>query len=88
MLPAPARGDFFPEALLPEMCRVLSIDPTELPVIWDADFMYGPKDASGEDTYVLCEINVSEVHPFPDEALMPLAEETLRRVRARRSPST
>jgi hypothetical protein len=69
---------------LPEMCRVLSIDPAELPVIWDADFLYGPKDAAGEDTYVLCEINISSVYPFPDEALMPLAEETLRRVHARR----
>jgi hypothetical protein len=69
---------------LPEMCRALSIDPAELPVIWDADFMYGPKDAAGEDTYVLCEINISEVYPFPDEALVPLAEETLRRVHARR----
>jgi hypothetical protein len=70
---------------LPEMCRVLSIDSAELPVIWDADFMYGPKDAAGEDTYVLCEINISSVYPFPDEALRPLAEETLRRVRARRA---
>ena len=69
---------------LPEMCRVLSIEPAELPVIWDADFMYGPKDAAGEDTYVLCEINISSVYPFPDEALMPLAEETLRRLHARR----
>jgi len=65
------------------MCRVLSIDPGELPVIWDADFMYGPKNAAGEDTYVLCEINISSVYPFPDEALGPLAEETLRRLRAR-----
>jgi len=54
------------------------------PVIWDADFMYGAKDAAGEDTHVLCEINISEVYPFPDEALIPLAEETLRRVHARR----
>jgi len=68
---------------LPEMCRVLSIDPVELPVIWDADFMYGPKNAAGEDTYVLCEINISSVYPFPDEALAPLAEEALRRLRAR-----
>src|SRR5262245_42729227 len=68
---------------LPEMCRVLSIDPEELPVIWDADFMYGPKDAAGEDTYILCEINISSVYPFPDAALVPLAEETLRRLRAR-----
>ena len=27
-----------------------------------------PKDASGEDTYVLCEINVSAVWPFPPMA--------------------
>jgi len=46
--------------------------------------MYGAKDAAGEDTHVLCEINISEVYPFPDEALIPLAEETLRRVHARR----
>ena len=49
--------------------------------------MYGPKDASGDDTYVLCKINVSSVYPFPDEALEPLAEETLRRVRARSTPT-
>src|SRR5262249_15300502 len=68
---------------LPEMCRMLSIDPAALPVIWDADFMYGPKNAAGEDTYVLCEINISSVYPFPDEALVPLAEDTLRRLRGR-----
>jgi len=85
----PTRPDFqklknrFESEWLPEMCRVLSIDPADLPVIWDADFMYGSKDAAGEDTYVLCEINISSVHPFPDDALGPLAEETLRRLRAR-----
>ena len=56
---------------LPEMCGVLSIDPAELPVIWDADFMYGPKDEAGEDTYVLCEINISSVYAFPDEGAHP-----------------
>jgi hypothetical protein len=86
----PTRSDFqklknrLEREWLPEMCRVLSIDPKELPVIWDADFMYGSKDAAGEDTYVLCEINISSVYPFPDEALRPLAEETLRRLHARR----
>ena len=35
------------------------IDAASLPIIWDADFLYGPRTASGEDTYVLCEINVS-----------------------------
>jgi hypothetical protein len=31
-------------------------------------------------TYVLCEINVSAVSPFPDEALNPLAKEVARRL--------
>jgi hypothetical protein len=37
----------------------LQITAEELPLIWDADFLYGPKNFDGEDTYVLCEINVS-----------------------------
>lgn len=57
-----------------EMQRLLDIETDSLPALWDADFLYGPKDASGEDTYVLCEINVSSVFPFPDEALEPLAD--------------
>ena len=63
---------------IPEMLRVLDLDVYSLPVLWDADFLYGPKNASGEDTYVLCEINVSAVYPFPDEALGPLAAEVSR----------
>ena len=56
-----------------ELCRTLDIDPGSLPMLWDADLLYGPRDAAGEDTYVLCEINVSSVYPFPDSALEPLA---------------
>jgi hypothetical protein len=53
---------------IPAMMRRLAIDPADLPVIWDADFLYGPRTASGDDTYVLCEINISAVLPIPDEA--------------------
>jgi hypothetical protein len=67
-----------------ELCRTLALDRDALPVIWDADFLYGPKTAAGDDTYVLCEINVSSVYPFPDDALRPLAEETFARLDARR----
>lgn len=56
------------------LCQTLDIAPEALPLIWDADFLYGPKAASGEDTYVLCEINASSVYPFPDAALEPLAQ--------------
>jgi hypothetical protein len=51
----------------PQMMQLLDIDAGSLPIIWDADFLYGPRDASGEDTYVLCEINVSSVFPFPEQ---------------------
>ena len=64
---------------VPAMQKVLDIDTAELPVLWDCDFMFGPKNAAGEDTYVLCEINVSSVSPFPDSAVAPLAAATLAR---------
>jgi hypothetical protein len=57
----------------PQMVHVLGIDFVSLPIIWDADFLYGPRDASGRDTYVLCEINVSSVFPFPEEAPAEIA---------------
>jgi len=65
---------------VPALCAARSLDL--LPVIWDADFLHG--DADGE-AYVLCEINVSSVFPFPDETLQPLAAETRRRLLARSS---
>jgi len=55
------------------MMHVLGIDFGSPPIIWDADFLYGPRDASGRDTYVLCEINVSSVFPFPEEAPAEIA---------------
>ena len=65
-----------------EMQRLLDIETESLPALWDADFLYGLKDASGEDTFVLCEINVSSVFPFPDEALEPLADAVAKRLGA------
>jgi len=65
------------EEWLPAARHKLEIDMRELPLLWDCDFLLGPKAASGEDTYVLCEINVSSVSPFPDSALEPLARATL-----------
>jgi hypothetical protein len=59
------------------------IATVELPVLWDADFLLGPKDASGEDSYVLCEINVSSVSPFPDSAAPLLARAALDLIRVR-----
>lgn len=62
------------------LCTTLDIERARLPLIWDADLLYGPKTDDGEDTYVLCEINVSCVTPFPDSALELLAQTTLKRL--------
>jgi len=67
---------------VPQMMEILSLDPASLPIIWDADFLYGPRTASGEDTYVLCEINVSSCFAIPDEAPAAIARLTLDRLRA------
>ena len=66
----------------PQMMRVLDIAASSMPVLWDADFLYGPRTASGDDTYVLCEINVSAVSPFPEQAPAAVAERVLSRLRA------
>jgi len=62
---------------VPQMTRILGIGPHELPVIWDADFLYGPKTVSDSDTYVLCEINASAVWPFPPMAAPTVAAAAL-----------
>ena len=86
----PTRADFqrlkdmLEEQWLDELCAAVGIEKRDLPLLWDADFLYGAKDADGADTYVLCEINVSSVYPFPDDALVPLAMATQTRLAERR----
>ena len=69
---------------IPLLQRILDIPTESLPVIWDADFLCGPKSSAGEASYTLCEINVSCVSPFPDSALPKLVETTMRQIRERR----
>lgn len=72
----------------PQMMSVLGIDAASLPIIWDADFLYGPRTAAGEDTYVLCEINVSSVFAIPDQAPAEIARLAAARLEdADRSPA-
>lgn len=54
-------------------------------MIWDADFLLGPKNADGKDPYILCELNVSGVFPIPDESIIPLAAATVERAMASRT---
>ena len=73
---------------IPQMTELLGLAEGDLPVMWDADFLLGPKDAGGADTYVLCEINASSVFPIPDEAPDALAAATLRRLAEARARSS
>ena len=70
----------------PQMMQVLDIDAASLPIIWDADFLHGPRTASGEDTYVLCEINVSSVFAIPEQAPAAIARLTMSRIIAYAAP--
>jgi hypothetical protein len=76
---------------VPGLQRLLGIATDDLPALWDADFLYGPKTPEGNDTYVLCEINVSAVAPYPDTAARPAALWAVERAReasARRRSAT
>jgi hypothetical protein len=65
------------------MMQLLGLDREKLPIVWDADFLYGPRTPTGDDTYLLCEINVSSVFAIPDEASAAIARLTLRRLQQR-----
>jgi len=64
------------------MMQILGLNLTALPIIWDADFLYGPRDAAGLDSYVLCKINVSSCFAIPDEAPAAIAKLALARCRS------
>lgn len=52
----------------------------QLPLLWDCDFMFGDRLIAGEERFVLCEINVSSVSPFPPSAVQPLVDAIRRRL--------
>jgi Domain of unknown function (DUF6815) len=68
---------------LPDLQRVLGLEPHELPVIWDADLVHG--DDGG---YVLLEINCSSTFAFPEFAMPAVARAAVRRSRDLRASST
>ncbi len=67
---------------VPQLTSLLVIPRRDLPMIWDADFMLGPRGADGTDSYVLGEINVSSVFPIPDEAPKEIARRVADRLRS------
>jgi hypothetical protein len=69
---------------VPAVQRLLEIGTEDLPILWDCDFLLGPKGDNGEDSYVLCEINVSSVAPYPASAVPYVVDATVARVREAR----
>jgi len=62
---------------VPGLQALVGVDSASLPALWDADFILGPPNDNGDDSYVLSEINVSAVAPFPEQALPRLARAVL-----------
>jgi hypothetical protein len=52
----------------------------QLPLLWDCDFMLGDATPDGRQRFVLCEINVSSVSPFPPSSIGPLVQAVRRRM--------
>jgi hypothetical protein len=69
---------------VPALQRLLEIETDSLPILWDCDFLLGPKGDNSEDTYVLCEINVSSVAPYPESAVPYIVDAAVTRARAAR----
>jgi hypothetical protein len=67
---------------VPAVERLLEIEAEDLPILWDCDFLLGPKGDNGEDSYVLCEINVSSVAPYPESAVPYVVDATVAQVQA------
>lgn len=61
----------------------VGVDKASLPLLWDCDFMLGERGSADSERYVLCEINVSSVSPFPPSCIDPLVRATQRRIALR-----
>ena len=54
------------------LCGRVGLAREQLPLLWDCDFMFGEPAPDGGERFVLCEINVSSVSPFPPSAIGPI----------------
>ena len=58
----------------------VGVERGQLPLLWDCDFMFGEPASDGAPGFVLCEVNVSSVSPFPPSAIAPLVAAVKRRL--------
>ena len=60
----------------------LGLAREQLPLLWDCDFMLGDSKPGEAQAYVLCEVNVSSVWPFPPASMVPLVKAAKARLAA------
>ncbi len=73
---------------VPALQELLAIETESFPILWDCDFLLGPKEENNRDSYVLCEINVSSVAPYPESAVPYIVDATIDSVRTARQRDT
>lgn len=69
------------------LCERVGLSREQLPLLWDCDFMFGEPTALDPHRFVLCEVNVSSVWPFPPSSTPSLVAAVKARLAARRSGS-
>jgi len=65
-----------------QLCTATGLPPERLPLLWDCDFLLGERAVGAPERYVLCEINVSSVSPFPPSCIGPIVRALQQRLRA------
>ena len=63
-----------------QLRRRVGLPRADLPLLWDCDFMFGEPTGDAQERYVLCEINVSSVSPFPASSIGPLVAAVIGRL--------
>ena len=57
-----------------QLRQAVGLRREQLPLLWDCDFLLGKAQPGQPERYVLCEINVSSVSPFPQSAIGVMVE--------------
>jgi hypothetical protein len=66
-----------------QLCEKVGLTREQLPMLWDCDFMFGETNHAGQERFVLCEVNVSSVSPYPPSAVQPLVAALTARLEGR-----
>lgn len=61
----------------------VGISRDRLPMLWDCDFLFGERANDQPERFVLCEVNVSSVSPFPPSSIAPLVATVIGRLAKR-----